>query len=275
MRDTALFAGGSITMGLGLEIELNPMYNDHEWLMENGLQLPLPRTEENKQYWKSHRYSKLVSEKLNLKEFNIHDHYEYQLGGNAMDTLWFVTKDNDKFKDLLDNVKYIFLEIGFIRWWNEEVHGFDNNNQFPTTINEILDYINNPNSEFHVTSLALEWLNKFNQDVFWEESFKKFQTIKQQNPEIEFVIIPWTLDRDNNLLTKKIDDILKDYIIKFDDYNSGMDFINSEKLNISDIAVGFNGDYEYNHRDLHPCVKGHELICEFILKHINKNDKIL
>lgn len=274
MRDTALFAGGSITMGLGLEIELNPIYNNHEWLLENGLHLPLPRTEENKQYWRKYRYSKLVSEKLDLKEFNIHDHYEYQIGGNAIDTLWFVTRDNNKFKNLLNNVKYVFLEIGFIRWWNEEVHGFNNNNEFPTTINEILNYINDPNSDFRVTSLALEWLNKFNRDVFWEESFKKFQTIKQQNPEIEFVIIPWTLDMDDNLLTKKIDDILKDYIIKFGDYNSGMDFINGEKLNISDIAMGFNGDYEYNHRDLHPCVRGHELICEYILQHINKNKKI-
>jgi hypothetical protein len=273
MRNIAIFAGGSITMGLGLELEMRPKYNDHEWLKKNGLKQPLPRDEEDKVYWRKYRYSKIVSDSLGLVEFNIHDKHEYQIGGNAMDTLWYLNRDVEKFSGLMKNVKYIFLEVGFIRWWDKNIHGINNDNRFPSTVDEIVKFVSDPGNDFEVSSVALEWLSKLDENVFWEESFNRFKILKELNPEIKFIIIPWSVNRDNILLTKTIDGLLKDDMVKFGEFNCMMNFINEKKLNVGDVAKVFNGDYEYTYKDLHPCVEGHIQIADYILKHIeNENN---
>ena len=54
-RNKILFSGQSNTFGLGLEYEFRPKYNDHEWLTENGMMLPIEeRTGEDKYYWKKY-----------------------------------------------------------------------------------------------------------------------------------------------------------------------------------------------------------------------------
>ena len=52
------------------------------------------------------------------------------------------------------------------------------------------------------------------------------------NPEIKFIIIPWSVNRDNILLTKTIDGLLKDDMVKFGEFNSMMDIINEKKLSL-------------------------------------------
>jgi hypothetical protein len=272
MRNIAIFGGGSVTMGLGLEIELRPKYNDDVWLKENGLILPLPREEEDKQYWKENRYSKIVSDYFNLIEYNIHDNYGIQMGGNAIDMLWFITRNNKKFEDILKNTKYIFLEIGFIRWWDPNLHGKDD--RFPSTINEILEYIENPNNDYSITSNAIEWLSKLDINLFWEESFKKLNELKSINPEIKFIIIPWSVNDNDYKMTKLIDEQIKNEFLEIDGHSSIMNYLNENKLMVGDVAKAFNGTYKYNYKDLHPCVKGHKKIADMIINHINKNEKI-
>lgn len=268
MRNIAIFGGGSVTMGLGLEIELRPKYNDHNWLKENGLTLPLPREEEDKIYWKENRYSKLVSDSLGLIEYNIHDNYGIQMGGNSINMLWFISRNYEKFKEILNNTKYIFLEIGFIRWWNQDLHGKDE--RIPSTINEILEYVKNPNSDYVISSMAIEWLSNLDIDLFWDESFKKLNDIKNSFPEIKFIIIPWSVNNDVKM-TKIIDDLIKDEFLVLDDgFTSIMDYLNTKKLMVADVAKAFNGKYKYNYRDLHPSVQGHKDIANMILKHIKK-----
>jgi hypothetical protein len=189
MRNIAIFAGGSITMGLGLELEMRPKYNDHEWLKENGLKQPLPRDEEDKVYWRQYRYSKIVSERLGLTEFNIHDKHEYQIGGNAMDTLWYLNRDVEKFSDLMKDVKYVFLEVGFIRWWDKDIHGINNDNRFPSTVDEIVKFVSDNRNDYEISSVALEWLSKLDENVFWEESFNRFKILKEMNPEASEMLV--------------------------------------------------------------------------------------
>ena len=113
MRDTIIFTGGSVTLGLGLELELRPKYNNHEWLLENGLMLPNVREKEDEEYWKTYRYSKLVSDELNLIEYNVHDHHDSQIGGNAIDTLWLTNRNENKFADLLSLI-FTFITAKFV-----------------------------------------------------------------------------------------------------------------------------------------------------------------
>jgi len=270
MRNIAIFAGGVHTMGLGLEIELRPKYNDDKWLLENGLTLPLPREDDDVKYWKENRFSKLVCDKLNLIEYNTND--EFEVGKNAIDTLWFINRDKKRFKDILDNTKYIFLEIGFIKSWNNNIGMFDNYT-FPNDISDIIDFINNPLSDFNLSSLTLDWLCKTNESVFWNETFKIYEKLKLENPEITFYIIPWSMNYDNKELVEKITPSIKNDFIFFDIYRSMMDYMNEKKLNVWNVSKAYNGNFKYNYRDLHPSVEGHKQITEFILKRIKIKDE--
>ena len=273
MRNIALFSGGSITLGLGLEIEFRPKYNNHEWLLNNGLFLPLEREEEDKIYWKKYRYSKLVSEKLGLIEYNVHDHHDKQIGGNSIDTIWLLNRNKEKFSELMSRVKYVFLDIGFIRWWDPELHGMDNPKNLPSTINEVINFINNPNSDYGLTYNALEWLQKLDIEVYWDEAIKKYYELKSRYSEIEFIIIPWVTNKNDELMNKKIDDKLKNDIVLFDGEMSMFNFLTKNKLMIGDNAKAFNGNYKYNYKDEHPSSIGHEKISEILINFVNKKNE--
>lgn len=270
MRNIALFSGGSVTLGLGLELEFRPKYNNHEWLLENGLNLPLPREKEDEEYWKTYRYSKLVSDKLGLIEYNIHDYYSTQIGGDAISTIWLLTKFNNEFSQLLRNVKYVFFDIGFIRWWDENLHGLENKKNLPNTVNEVIEFINNPNNDRTDTERALNWLINLDIDRYWEETINKYKELKSQNPEIKFIITPWVFNDQDVLMTKRFDDELKGDLIFFGEDKSMYNFLVKNKLVISDVAMGFNGKYKYTYKDMHPSSEGHKKISEIIIENLIK-----
>lgn len=270
MRNLALFTGGSVTFGLGLELEFRPKYNDHEWLLKNGLSLPLPREKEDEIYWKTYRYSKLVSEQLGLIEYNVHDHHDKQIGGNSIDTIWLIRRNIKKFSDLLDRVKYVFLDIGFIRWWDPKLHGMENPKNLPNTINEVIDFINNHDSDYGDTYEALQWLYKLDINKYWDETILKYKELKKLYPEIKFFILPWVLNNEDVLMTKKIDEEFKKDIIFFGEEKSMFNFLVKNKLMVSDVAKGFNGQYKYTYKDMHPSSDGHKKIAEVIIENINK-----
>jgi hypothetical protein len=273
MRNIALFSGGSVTLGLGLELELRPKYNDHQWLSENGLMLPLEREKEDEEYWKNYRYSKIVSDELGLIEYNVHDHHDKQIGGNSIDTIWLINRNIKKFSELLNQVKYVFLDIGFIRWWDENLHGMDNPNNLPNTINEVIDFINNPNSDYGATFTALQWLEKLDVDTYWDETIKKYYDLKNLYPEIQFIITPWVFNGEDTLMNKKIDDELKNDIVLFDEEKSMFNFLTKNKLMVGDVAKGFNGNYRYTYKDMHPSVDGHKKIAEILIKFIHEKKR--
>ena len=115
MRDLAIFSGASNTFGLGLELEFRPKYQDDVWLRENGMNMPNPREPEDVEYWKKYRWTKLVSDELNVIEYNIHDsigiNSSRNIGGNSIETMHILLKEDDTIKKLLNRTKYIFLEI--------------------------------------------------------------------------------------------------------------------------------------------------------------------
>jgi hypothetical protein len=274
MRDTIIFTGASNTFGLGLEIEFRDKYNDDKWLEENGLFLPLPREPEDIQFWKKYRWSKLVCEDLNMIEHNIHDNFLHQshpLGGNSIETLWFLNRDKKELKPVLDRTKYIIFEMGFIRWWDEELHGAGNPNDYPNTVLEIIDLINNKNSDGKTVAKALDWIKDFDETIYWNECFKKYKNLKEEYPEIEFVIVPWASRA--SFLNSNIKEYYTD-MIETGKYVGIYDYLINNKLTIGDTAKAFNGNYRYNTKDDHPSSEGHRHVANFVINHINKNNDL-
>jgi hypothetical protein len=267
-RNIGLFSGASNTFGLGLELEFRPKYNDHNWLLENGINIPLVREKEDKEYWKKYRWSKLVCDDLGLIEYNIHDDGNIMLGGNAIQTIWILLNENKQIKELLQKTKYIFLEIGYARWWDKNLHGTNDGKEYPNTFSEILDLINNPKSDRELVRKSLEWVEKYDGNLIWKESFEIYKKIKKLHPEIEFIILPWNADYRNFLDESSVD------FINTKNYVCIAEYLKYNKLRIGDVAMAFNGNYKYNVKDEHPSSFGHRNIANMVINHINKNDNL-
>jgi hypothetical protein len=272
MRNIAIFSGASNTFGLGLEIQFRDKYNDDKWLKENGMMLPLPREPEDIPFWKEHRWSKLVCDELGLIQYNIHDDYVHQshpLGGNAIETLWMLDRKNPKLKETLKNTKYIFLEISFLRWWDEFLHGSGDGKEYPNTIREIIDLINNKNSDGQTVAKALEWVKNVDEEIYFKESFNKFKDFKDENPDIEFVFVPWYEGIPISIINS-----FKDEFVNLGEYVGMHKYIQLNKLSIGDAAKAYNGNYKYNYKDDHPSKLGHRHVANFVINHINKNNDL-
>ncbi len=272
MRNIAIFSGASNTLGLGLEIELRDKYNDDKWLKENGMIMPNLRTDEDIPFWKENRWSKLVSDELDLVEYNIHDRFifnSHPMGGNAIETLWFLNRGDEKIQKILEKTKYIFLEISYLRWWTESLHGSNDGKEYPNTILEIIDFINNKNSDQLAVIQALEWVKNFDEEIYWKESFKKYKNLKQNYPDIQFVLIPWHYGIPESTIEEFKDDFINIY-----GYGGMFDYLSSNLLRVGDIAKAFNGDYKFNYKDDHPSKLGHRHVANFVINHINKNNNL-
>jgi len=108
-KNKILFSGSSNTFGCGLELEFMPKYNNHEWLLENGIDLPYLtnlRTPKDQKIWKKYRWSSLVCKELGYEEFNAHDNLNV-MGGNAIETIWLLNEEK-KLLNILDDVKCIY-----------------------------------------------------------------------------------------------------------------------------------------------------------------------
>lgn len=268
MRNVAIFSGASNTFGLGLEIEFRDKYNDDKWLSENGLMLPLPREAEDKEFWRKYRWSKLLCDKLDLVEYNIHDDGTIPMGLNAVETLWWISRDEGMYKELFEKSKYIFLELGYTRWWDEDLHGANDGKDYPHTIREIIQFINNPKSDDSVVSKALQWIRQFDENVYWKECLLKYRKLKETYPEIQFVLIPWNGD------VNQFDPENSTDWVRVDNHPSIFNYIVNNKLTIGDVAKGFNGKYKYTYKDDHPSSLGHEHVANIIINHLNKTKNI-
>ena len=278
MRNKIIFSGTSNTFGLGLEIELRPKYNDDAWLKENGIFLPLPREKEDVFYWKNYRWSKLVCDELELIEHNIHDEeHKTLLGGNAIESLWMITRDknNVELNKLLSQTKYVILEIGYIRWWDDNLHGSNDGVDYPNTIREVIALINNPESNESVVAKALQWLREFDEEIYWNETFKKYLQLKEEYTDIKFILFPWSGANIVGLSKNMIHPSVKNDYINIDNhhdfpYGSISHYISSNNLTVGDVAKAFNGDYKFNFKDDHAGSEGQRRIAKMVINHIKK-----
>ena len=269
MRNVAIFSGASNTFGLGLELEFRDKYNDDNWLKENGLFLPLPREPEDLEYWRKYRWPKLVSDDLNLIEYNIHDKGNIMLGGNAIQTIWILLNDNKEIKELMERTKYVFLEIGYARWWDASLHGSNDGKDYPNTIIEIIDLIDNPKSDREVVRKAIEWVESQDIDFIWQKAFDVYDKLKKEYPEVQFILLPWNAD-----YRTYGPGAANDFLYQTKNYGGMHGYLKANKLLIGDVAKAYNGDYKYNWKDEHPSSLGHRNVANMVINHINKNEAL-
>ena len=162
------------------------------------------------------------------------------LGGNAIETMWILLNDSEDIKELMQRTKYVFLEIGYVRWWDVSLHGSNDGKDYPNTIIEIIDLINNPKSDREVVRKAIEWVNINDPDIIWQEAFETYNKLKRTYPEVQFILLPW-----NAHYTTFGPAAAADFV-KTKHYAGMHQYLKANKLMIGNIAKGYNGNYKYN-----------------------------
>ena len=271
MRDTIIFTGASHTFGLGLEWELDPELNSEEYL-QKGIILPIPIPKSYQKYWRENRWTTLVCNELEYTQYNVHDfENKIKIGGNAVETLWMMVSKEDELQDLFSKTKYVVLEIGGnIRWYDEELHGGIDGDKYPNTIVEMLNLMNNPNSDVKVLEKTLQWILNVDPLIYSKELTDKILYLIKKYPEINFVILPWHTSEpilnSSNILKNNIVEI-KENNKKYSDVNQ---FLVNEKIQVWHKAKGFNGNYEYNMVEQHASIEGHQRVANMVINHIKK-----
>lgn len=271
MRDTIIFTGASHTFGLGLEWELDPELNSEEYL-QKGVNLPIPRLPHYQKYWREHRWASLVCKELGYTQYNVHDREnKIKIGADSVNTLWMMVRDESKIKSLLSKTKYVIIEgTGHIRWYDENLHGSKDGHKYPNTILEMIDVINNPNSEESIVAKTLEWIHNIDPTVYMLELTNKIKYLIEKYPDIKFLILPWNNSKDGNMLIKN--NFLKENIIPIVDSKNRYACVNSflleNKLQVWNKAKGFNGNYKYNYVENHASIEGHIRIANMVINHI-------
>ena len=270
MRDTIIFSGASHTFGLGLEWELDPELNSEEYL-QNGIHIPIPRKPHYQTYWRENRWPTLVCNELGYTQYNVHDMENYiKIGGNSVETIWMLVKKEKEIKRLLEKTKYIILETPYIRWYDEELHGGIDGDKYPNTIREMIDFINNPDSNQEVVAKTLSWINDLNPEIYILELHKKIEYLKSKYPEITFLILPWHSYYDGINNSKSLKENMIPIVengIKYEDVNR---FLRMNKIQVWNKAKAFNGNYQFNYPEDHASIEGHQRVAKIVIEHIKK-----
>lgn len=274
MRDTIIFSGASHTFGLGLEWELDPELNSEEYL-QKGIHIPIPRLPHYQNYWREYRWPTLVCKELGYKQFNVHDEdnkkeYQLKIGGNAVETVWQLTKNEDLLSELLSKTKYVILEVGYIRWYDENLHGGIDGDRYPNTILEMIQLIENPNSNNEVVAKTLDWIKEVDPEAYMLELYTKIEYLKQKYPEITFLILPWHTNYDGIDSSNSLKENIIQIIENGKKYLCVNDFQLREKIQVWNKAKAFNGNYKFNYREDHGSIEGHQRIAKIVVNHIKK-----
>jgi len=272
-RNTIIFTGASHTFGLGLEWELDPELNSEEYL-QKGIHIPIPRLPHYQKYWREYRWTTLVCKELGYTQYNIHDkENDIKIGADSVNTLWMMVRDEKKIQSLFQKTKYVIIEgAGHIRWYDENLHGGIDGYKYPNTVLEMIDVINNPNSEEPIVAKTLEWIHNIDPTTYMIELTNKIKYLIEKYPDIKFLILPWHNTEDGDMLTNN--NFLKKNIIPIKEnmhkYKSVNTFLLKNKLHVWNRAKGFNGNYKYNYAEDHASIEGHRRVANMVVNHIKK-----
>jgi hypothetical protein len=184
-----------------------------------------------------------------------------------------MVRDEEKIKELLQRTKYVILEIGYIRWYDENLHGAENGHEYPNTIQEMIDVINNPNTKEEVVEKTLQWIKEIDPDVYMLELYDRINYLQKKYPEITFLVLPWHTNRDgittSSIMSQNIIPIKENGI----SYNSVYDFQLKNKLHVWNAAKAFNGNYRFNFREDHGSIEGHKRVANIVIEYLRKREK--
>ena len=242
--------------------------------MQKGINLPIERLPHYQNYWKEYRWPTIVCKELGYKQYNVHDNKNaLKIGGNAVETIWMLVKLEDEMRELLSKTKYIVLEItGNIRWYDEELHGGKDGYKYPNTIMEMIELINNPKTDFQIAEKTLKWINEIDVKVYMTELFNKIKYLKENYPDITFILLPW-----HNAMGDTIPTILKNDIVSItensENYPDVNGFLQQKKLQVSHKAKAWNGNYQFNYKEEHASIEGHNRVANIVINHIKNLEK--
>jgi hypothetical protein len=275
-RDTIIFSGASHTFGLGLEWELDEELNSEKYL-QKGIHIPIPRLPHYQNYWREYRWPTLVCNELGCTQYNVHDmENDIKIGGNSVETIWLLIKKEKQIKKLLSKTKYVILETPYIRWFDEKLHGGKDGHKYPNTIMEMIDLINNPNSDNEIVSKTLSWINDLNPEAYMFELYEKIKYLKTNYSEIKFLILPWH----SNIDGINHSSALKENIIEIKEnekiYPNVNTFLEKNKIQVWNKAKAFNGNYKFNKIEDHASIEGHKRVANIVVNHIKnlENSKL-
>lgn len=273
-----LFSGTSHTFGLGLELEFRPKYQDEEWLKE-FFTYPNPREKSDKEYWYKYRWPTLVCDELGYEQFNIHDDLpENKFGGDAVELIYNSLIIDNKW---LDNVKYVILQLGGIRWYERGKHDIDIN--YPNTVGELLNMIDSPPKELpknykKIVEDGMKYYLEWDEKQYCIDVQRKFHMVQEKFPDVKFLILQWDSMFKGIRDMKNFINRNEDYMIKLPKYVSNVtEYIRANKLTIGDVAKYYEVlKHTKIWKDEHANHKGHIWVAEQVVNHIKwleSNDK--
>lgn len=293
-RNKAIFAGTSNTMGLGLELEFSKRYQDDDYLTNQCKSIPPVEeddggkcdtyTEEDREIHRKYRWSKLVCDYFNLEEVNINDPINNQSfeflnwPRQAVDIVFKFSdrKEDEEIKTLLNQTKYIFLEFGYIRWWEHDLHGEHTGFKWPSTPVEIDMFLNDKSIDFEKKKKAIDWLNQINPIELWNRTIEKIKDLRESFPDIEIILLAWGVNGDVFDLkkTREVIDLFLSVPTKesFDyEKHDITHFLAEYKHRIMDIAFAYNLKYKdkWLYEDAHANSLGQQIIANQVIKKLD------
>ena len=297
-RNKAIFAGTSNSMGLGLELEFSKRYQDDDYLTNHCKSIPPVEEDEDEKYdtytdedrevHRKYRWPKIVCDYFDLEEVNINDpinneSFEFlNWPRQAVDIVFKFSdrKEDDEVKNLLNETKYIFLEFGYIRWWEHDLHGTQSNFKWPSTPVEIDMFLKDKSIDFDKKKKAIDWLNEINPMELWKRTIEKVKDLKQSFPDIEIVLLAWGVNPDvfNLKETQDVIDLFLNVPTKENlDYQRHdiSHFLTEYNHRIMDTTFAYNSKYQdkWLYEDAHANSEGQKVIATQVIKKLRNETR--
>lgn len=295
-RNKAIFVGTSNTMGLGMELEFSSRFQDDEYLQKCKNIPPMDYeggegyetyTKEDLEIHRKYRWPNLICRHFKLKEININDPIEE----HPLEFLWetrqavdivfnlYDRRDNEGVQKLLSETKYIFLEFGYIRWWEDQLHGVNTDFKWPSTPGEIDRFLKDKNVSMENKQKAIDWLNNVNPIELWERTLYRIKQMIEEFPDIEFILLSWGINSDVFNLDSTME--LIDHFVQMPEGNDIRQkhdigyYLKEYKLQILNTVKAYNPKYKnkWIYMDHHANSEGHRIIAHQIIKKLQNETR--
>lgn len=259
-KKIAIFSGSSHFQGLGLEIELSKRYNSIDWLTKNGVNPNQPYITSDMNIHEKYRWSKLLSDKMGIKEWNCYGSNSPL--GDGSDIQFFEKLLNDKID--LTNVSYIFQELTSATRLRYEYTIY--------TPSELLELMKSKKLSKSLKQELEQWLDDNENGLTYDRFKTLFKEVLNKYPKIKFHIINW-YGSYFDLLTKDFKNNILNYIDKKSNPNHSFhNGLIDDGMVIRQTAFCYNSNrtWEVNWFDEHANKEGQKHVAEIIYRQINK-----
>lgn len=261
----AIFLGASNTHGVGLH-----WFRDFYDLEENVYsEFPYPNISDDNTFIESNRFSKQLSNYLNVEEIN-----KSEAGGSPAESLHILSQTD------LTDVEYIIFEFSAIHsYFDRYFHTHFDHEQhraIPRTPSEIQSFLNKSN-DLELNERIIEWVINYNPIEVMDEVFRQISEFIKSHPDIKFIIMTW---RENVNLESDNLKFIKNHIVKFPLSNNPNNILVEEYLteNKNRICDEFKWidkiPLPSNTKELHPSLNGHNKIFEILKSYIDERNTL-